>query len=208
MTSTKHAAAHEAAQAQPCPNPGQQPQARACDTCIHKGGTLPSDWHALDYFDRRAVAGQASHRLACTAVPDTDKPCLNREPASASQAPAAINAGVLPTAQQAIQLALLTVRYSLRHAQRLIREDFDGCDATAPHDSTLALVLAHLDAIAAAAPTSWDDMDGPWWRAYEAVRLVARTLDKGDCTAQRYLDGAICEFEALAGAVELLEDTP
>lgn len=68
--------------------------------------------------------------------------------------------------------------------------------------------LMSLQTIAAAAPTSWDDVDGPWWRAYEAVRLVARTLDKGDCTAQRYLDGAICEFEALAGAVELLEDTP
>ncbi len=208
MARTKNTAAPEAAQAKPCPNPAQQPQARACNTCIHKGGTLPGDWHALDYFDRRAVAGQAAHRLACTAVPDADKPCLNREPASVNQAQIAINTGALPTAQQAIQLALLTVRHSLRHAHRLIREDFDGDEATAPHASALELVLAHLDGIATAAPTSWDDVDSPWWQAYEATRLVARTLDKGDCTAQRYLDGAVGEFEALAGAVELLEDTP
>lgn len=204
MTSLTHTAAPEAAQAKPCPPSVPS----ACASCAHATSALPRDWHALDFFDRRAVAGQAFHRLHCTALPDTAKPCLKPPQALAEKAPAATETVALPTVQQAVQLALLTVRHSLRHAHRMIRADFDGDEATAPHASALELVLAHLDGIAAAAPTTWDDVDGPWWQAFEAVRLVARTLDKGDCTAQRYLDGALTEFEALAGAVELLEDTP
>lgn len=181
--------------------------ADACTACPHRGGTLPSDWHALDFFDRRAVAGQTLHRLECTAVPDNAKPCLNREPAPASQALTATKTAALPTVQQAIALSLMAVRWSLQHALDAINRDFDGDDAaTAPYSSTLVLVRCQLDTIAAAAPTSWNDCDALWWQAYEATQLVARTLQRGDCLAQRHLDSALKEFEALADAMQLLDD--
>lgn len=58
--------------------------ATACTTCAHVHAPLPDGWAALDFFDRRAMAGQLSHRLDCTALPDADKPCLK----PAAQAPA------------------------------------------------------------------------------------------------------------------------
>lgn len=187
MSRTKNTAAPKAAQAKPCPNPAAKPQVSS---------TLPTLEEAGEFFDRLVLGPDAAGA----------QPCPTQAPAPASHAQPAAETGALPTVQQAIRLALMTVQWSLRGAHRTIREDYDGDEATAPHASILELVLAHLDGIATAAPVSWDDCDGPWWRSYEATRLVARALDKGDCTAQRYLDGAIAEFEALAGAVGLLED--
>lgn len=228
MTSTKHTAAHEAAQAQPCPNPGQQPQARACDACIHKGGTLPSDWHALDYFDRRAVAGQASHRLACTAVPDTDKPCLNREPDRASQAPAAIESGALPAAQQipvmfgqqagellALQ-CLSMVRHSVKSLQREInREAMAGKpwgDAEVELDNVIHLVATGLQALHERPLTNLAEFETAWWRLSQVMNMCCRVHTDKESALYRFLHGVALELESLPYLWEHVigqgEDTP
>lgn len=53
-----------------------------CGTCHHAARPLPTDWTVVDFFDRAVVAQEAVFRTACTAVPDTKKPCLKPAPAA------------------------------------------------------------------------------------------------------------------------------
>lgn len=84
--------------------------APACTTCAHAHAPLPDGWAALDFFDRRAMAGQLSHRLDCTALPDADKPCLKPAAQAPAKAPGLAQA---VTVQQPMRLGspgLFTVR--------------------------------------------------------------------------------------------------
>ena len=47
-----------------------------CSNCHHAARPLPTDWTAVEFFDRPVIAQEAVFRTTCTAVPDAEKPCL------------------------------------------------------------------------------------------------------------------------------------
>ena len=55
-----------------------------CAKCSRADRPLPSDWSALDFFDRMVVEQDAALRASCDAVPDAAKLCLRPASATAS----------------------------------------------------------------------------------------------------------------------------
>lgn len=55
-----------------------------CAKCSHADRPLPSDWTAVDFFDKPVIAQEAVFRTTCTAAPDAVKPCLQPAPAAPS----------------------------------------------------------------------------------------------------------------------------
>ena len=53
---------------------------KAATTCTKCRDNFPLPV-AMDYFDQRVIADYTQRRSACTAVPDTEKPCLRPAPA-------------------------------------------------------------------------------------------------------------------------------
>ena len=51
--------------------------ANPCAKCSHATRPLPTDWSALDFFDRMVVEQHAALRASCDAAPDAEKPCLS-----------------------------------------------------------------------------------------------------------------------------------
>ena len=58
-----------------------------CAKCYRATSPLPTDWSALDFFDRPVAAQDAVFRTRCTVVVDAEKPCLRPEPAAIQSEP-------------------------------------------------------------------------------------------------------------------------
>lgn len=58
--------------------------ATTCAKCYRATSPLPTDWSALDFFDRPVAAQDAVFRTRCTVVVDAEKPCLKPAPAAPS----------------------------------------------------------------------------------------------------------------------------
>ena len=56
--------------------------ATTCAKCPRATSPLPTDWSALDFFDRTVAAQDAVFRTRCTVVVDAEKPCLKPAPAA------------------------------------------------------------------------------------------------------------------------------
>ena len=140
--------------------------APACTTCAHAHAPLPAGWAALDFFDRRAMAGQLSHRLDCTALPDADKPCLKPAAKAPGMAQAvtvqqpmhlgspglfAVQAGVpLNVALDELSLLLSTARDAL-HELGIV---MDGGDPPVRLESGLVWPIAYMLDVANALQSS------------------------------------------------------
>ncbi len=193
MSCTKINAAPEAAQAKPCPNPSTKAQASACDTCAHRDGSLPGDWHALDFFDRRAVAGQAMHRLECTAVPDARKPCLKKPQT------------VVPFGEDAAKTVALqclaTVQDSLRWIDGLLARmcvTERGLDEEeAAVDLLTEMALEQIQHLRAHPPQTLPDLEHQWFRLAALVQMMAANYPHQDSALSRCLNGVAVEFKVL-----------
>ena len=61
--------------------------ATTCAKCYRATSPLPTDWSALDFFDRPVAAQDAVFRTSCTAAIGAEKPCLRPAPAPAAATP-------------------------------------------------------------------------------------------------------------------------
>ena len=61
--------------------------ATTCAKCPRATSPLPTDWSALDFFDKPVAAQDAVFRVGCGVELDANKPCLRPAPAAARHDP-------------------------------------------------------------------------------------------------------------------------
>lgn len=182
--------------------------APACTTCAHAHAPLPDGWAALDFFDRRAMAGQLSHRLDCKACSDSDsdKPCLKPAPAPAQQAPAATeDVANLPTVGQAQRLICGTVLGMMRAACREANEACEGVGWGAEYEkpaNAAELALEAVQRLGASLPCDADSFELAWWRAASVVQLAADAFPDKNTPAWRLLNSAAQKLNVLHAVLE------
>lgn len=116
-----------------------------------------------------------------------------------------IIASELPTFQQLVTLALVSMEYSLQRLIDIRCHDEDWDDEDVSVDYVCELALSQIRIMQNMELKSSSHFERHWYQAASAMELASKVFSRKDCVYERCLKSVCSSFEKLAALVEFVE---